>query len=95
MEEDNEKTWVCQVGEFTEKLIPHIKKEREWSFISRIDLDGKMDLDREISFEAWGVDKSVRARKVMKTARPKAVIASHHIDTSRVVTNAQGKTKRI
>ena len=43
----------------------------------------------------WGVDRSVRARKVTETARPKAVIAAHHIDTSLIVTNAQGKTKRI
>ena len=76
-------------------MIPHLKKEREWAFSCRIDPDGHMDIAREICFEGWGVDTSVRARKVIKTTRPKAVIDAHHIDTSRIFTNAQGKTKRI
>ena len=71
-------------------MIPRIKKEKEWAFNSHIEVDGQLDIAREISFEAWGVDEAVRARKAMKTARPKAAIAPHHINSSRIVANDKG-----
>ena len=46
-------------------------------------------------FRSLGRWQIFEARKVMKTARSKAVIAIHLIDTSRIVTNAQGKMQQI
>ena len=88
-------TWVSQVGEFAAKLLPHINDDRVMAFDTYPAIDRELDIAREISFKTWSVDKVVRARKVMKTAKPKVAVITHHVETSRIVTNKDGKTKRI
>ena len=92
---DDYATWVSQVGEFAAKLLPHINDDRIMAFDTYPAVDRELDIAREISFKAWGVDKVVKARKVMKTAKPKDASVTHHVETSRVLTNKEGKTKRI
>ena len=66
-----------------------------WAANKTIEIQESVDNDRECSFALWNIEAIARAQKVIKTAKPKVTRNSHHVKTSQVITNKNGKTRRI
>ena len=88
-------SWVVLVGEFADKLKDELANERDWAANKKTEVQDSVDIDRECSFELWGIEAVARAQKVMKNAKPKVNRSAHHVEASKTVTNKNGKTRRI